>query len=95
MQGDLLLVALFLVFGIAAFLFGLVYVVWCIVGGIGRGMWSLLRPWRPVGTAERARTFGRAVYCPRLNCRKVEYRNARFCSQCGAPLSYELQVTNY
>ena len=87
MHGDLLLVALILVFGVAAFLFGLVYVVWCIVGGIGRGMWSLLRPWRPVRT-ERACTFGRIVYCPRLNCRKVERRNARFCSQCGAQLNY-------
>src|SRR3989304_2114680 len=53
MQGDLLLVALILVFGVAAFLFGLVYVVWCIVGAVGRGMWSLVRPWRPVGTAAR------------------------------------------
>ena len=88
MQGDLLLVALILVFGVAAFLFGLVYVVWCVVGAVGRGMWSLVRPWRPVPTAERARPFGRAVYCPRLNCRKVEYRNARFCSQCGATLDY-------
>ena len=88
MQGDLLLVALILVFGVAAFLFGLVYVVWCIVGGIGRGMWSLLRPLRPVGKMGRACTFGGTVYCPRLNCRKVEYRNARFCSQCGATLDY-------
>ena len=95
MHGDLLLVALILVFGVAAFLFGLVYVVWCVVGAVGRGMWSLVRPRRPVGNSERARTFGRAVYCPRLNCRKVEYRNAHYCSQCGAPLSYEFQVTNY
>jgi len=89
-HGDLLLVALILVFGVAAFLFGLVYVVWCIVGGIGRGVWSLARPWRRVGTVERTRMFGgaRAMYCPRLNCRKVEYRNARFCSQCGATLDY-------
>ena len=88
MNGDLLLVVLILVFGCADFLFGLVYVVWCVVGAVGRAMWSLVRPRRPVGTAERVRTFGRAVYCPRLNCRKVEYRNARFCSQCGAPLNY-------
>ena len=95
MHGDLVLVALILVFGVAAFLFGLVYVVWCVVGAFGRGMWSLVRPWRSVPTSECARRLGRAVYCPRPNCRKVEYRNARFCSQCGAPLSYELQVTNY
>ena len=87
MQGDLLLVALILVFGVAAFLFGLVYVVWCVVGTVGRGMWSLVRPRRSLGNGVRIRTFGRGVYCPRLNCRKVEYRNARFCSQCGAPLN--------
>ena len=87
MHGDLLLVALILVFGVAGFLFGLVYVVWCFVGAVGRGMWSLLHPGRPVGKSERAGTFGRAVYCPRRNCLKVEYRNARFCSQCGAPLN--------
>ena len=90
MHGDLLLVVLILVFGCAAFLFGLVYVVWCVVGAVGRGMWSLVRPGRPVGISacREARKFVRAVYCPRLNCRKVEYRNARFCSQCGAPLNY-------
>lgn len=88
MPGDWLLVVLILVFGCAAFLFGLVYVVWCVVGAVGRGMWSLVRPGRSVETVGRGRTFGRAVYCQRLNCRKVEYRNARFCSQCGAPLNY-------
>ena len=88
MHGDLLLVALILVFGCAAFLFGLMYVIWCVVGAVGRGMWGLVRPWRRIGTEERVRTLGRPVFCPRLNCRKVEYRSARFCSQCGAPLNY-------
>ncbi len=88
MHGDLVLVALILVFGVAAFLFGLVYVVWCIVGTVGRGMWSLVRPRRPVGMAECARSFGRGGFCPRLNCRKVEYRRAKFCSQCGTELNY-------
>jgi len=89
MHGDLLLVVLILVFGCAAFLFGLVYVVWCVVGTVGRGMWSLVRPRRHVGNpvCRGGRTFGRAVYCPRPNCRKAEYRNARFCSQCGATLN--------
>jgi len=88
MHGDLLLLVLMLVFGCAAFLFGLVYVVWCVVGAVGRGMWSLVRPRRPIGKQEQVRAFGRAAYCPRPNCRKVEYRNARFCSQCGAQLNY-------
>jgi len=90
MHGDLLLVVLILVFGCAAFLFGLVYMVWCVVGTVGRAMWSLVRPRRHVGTpsCRENRMFGRAVYCPRPNCRKAEYRNARFCSQCGAQLKY-------
>ena len=89
MPGDWLLVVLILVFGCAAFLFGLVYVVWCVVGMVGRGMWSLVRPGRSVGgpACREIRTFGRAMYCPRPNCRKVEYRNARYCSQCGATLN--------
>lgn len=90
MHGDLLLVVLVLVLGIAAFLFGLVYVVWCVVGAFGRGMWSLVRPRRFAGTRTRreAPAFGRAVYCPRPNCGKVEHRLARYCSQCGEKLSY-------
>lgn len=90
MHGDLLLVVLILVFGCAAFLFGLVYMVWWVASTVGRGMWSLVRPRRHVGipACREACTFGRAVYCPRPNCRKAEYRNARFCSQCGEKLSY-------
>lgn len=88
MHGDLLLVVLILVFGVAAFLFGLAYVVWCIVGGIGRGMWSLVRPWGRAGKGVRVCAFSRPMLCPRANCRKVEHRNARFCSQCGAQLNY-------
>ena len=89
MHGDLLLVVLILVFGCAAFLFGLVYVVGCVVSAVGRGMWTLVRPWRRGGTAENVRTFSRPLRCSRVNCRKVEYRNARFCSQCGARLNDE------
>ena len=89
MHGDLLLVVLILVFGCAAFLFGLVYVVGCVVTAVGRGMWGLFRPSRCSGPPAPARASSRPLRCPRVNCRKVEYRNARFCSQCGAPMNYE------
>ena len=89
MHGDLLLVVLILVFGCAAFLFGLVYVVGCVVSAVGRGMWTLIHPSRCSGPPAPARKLSRPLRCPRVNCRKVEYRNARFCSQCGAPMNYE------
>jgi len=89
MHGDLLLVVLILVFGCAAFLFGLVYVVGYVLSAVGRGMWGLVRPCRGPGPTERVQRLSRPLRCSRVNCRKVEYRNARFCSQCGAPLNYE------
>lgn len=88
MHGDLLLVVLILVFGCAAFLFGLVYVVYWVLGAAGRGLWSLVRPSQRGGAAMRIGWRSRPVFCPRPNCRKVEYRNASYCSQCGAPLNY-------
>jgi len=86
MHADLLLVLLVIVFGCAAFLFGLVYIVGSLVGAIGRGFWGLLRPTRrstggcASGTPEAARR--RAHVCP--SCRNVEVRTARFCPRCGA-----------
>jgi len=85
-QGDLLLVGLMLVFGCAAFLFGLVYVLCALFASVGRGIWGLVRPLGRVGSGG-CLSLGRGpLVCPRANCRKAEYRNARFCSQCGARL---------
>ncbi len=86
MQGEALLVVLIVVFGCAAFLFGLVYVVCAVFAAIGRGFWGLVRPLGRIGPVGSLRPGGRPLVCPRANCRKAEYREARFCSQCGARL---------
>jgi len=84
MHGDLFLVIVILVFGCAAFLFGLVYVLCALFAAMGRGLLGLFRPLGHVGG--RCGITSRPLVCPRANCRKAEYRNARFCSQCGARL---------
>jgi len=86
MHGDLLLVALVLVLGCAAFFVGVIYLACNFFAAIGRSLLGLGR--RRGATAGRcAGRFGRARVCPRERCRKVEYRPARFCSQCGARFS--------
>jgi hypothetical protein len=84
MQVDVLVVLLIVVFGCAAFLFGVFYLVGHVVYSIWRGLVNLVRP----GRSTRQRVTGKKVerVCPRKGCRKIEYRDARFCSQCGAPL---------
>lgn len=86
MQVDLLVIGLVLVFGCAAFLFGILYAIFQLLAGIGKAVWSALFP-------ERKRYAGRAMaagrkrrICPRPRCRRVEYRDANFCSQCGQRL---------
>jgi len=88
MHGEPLLIIVVLVFGIGAFLFGVIYVVCSILSAIGRGMMGIVRPHRRTGTAELDGTLSRPLVCPRRTCRKVEHRgDARFCGQCGAELA--------
>lgn len=86
MHADLVLVLLVIVFGCAAFLFGLVYIVGSMVGAVGRGFWSFLRPtsrWGG-GCGMRLPGIGRSTgrACP--NCRHVDSRAVCFCSRCGS-----------
>jgi len=103
MHVEVLVVVMVAAIGIAAFFFGIFYAlfgvlrfVWrCILGGLGLGrpriaptrsasMWSIdqamqgpaLGSWRQ-----------RPNVCVRPRCHRVEYRQARYCSQCGAPLA--------
>lgn len=84
MQVDVIVVLLIVVFGCAAFLFGMFYLVGHIVHSVWRGLVNLVRP----GRLTHQRVTGETVerVCPRKGCRKIEHRDARFCSQCGAPL---------
>ncbi len=83
MHGDVLLIVLVLVFGCAAFFFGILYALGRAVAWVGRGVWGVCRPGSPpVGP----RGLG-VRFCPRTECRRVERRrDARYCSQCGQRL---------
>lgn len=79
MYADLLMIAVVLVLGIVAFVFGILHAVWrgfCLLIGL------LVK-----GNATKNRALGsRRLVCTRKGCRKVEYRDAVYCSQCGAKL---------
>jgi len=95
-HGDILIVLVLLVLGVAAFFFGVIYAVCRALASVGRGIVHWLSPRSvpsspplSVSTAERpVRSQGRRTFrvCPREQCRHVERRPARFCSQCGAEL---------
>ncbi len=77
MSANLLVIAIVLVLGITAFVFGVLHTVWrgvCFACGLVFG---------------RRNTFsgsGERLVCPREGCRKVENREASYCSQCGTKL---------
>ena len=85
MHGDLLIVVLILVLGCAAFFIGVIHLACRLIGSLGRSFLGLIHP-RAGDRRPSAGPFGRARMCPRESCHKVEYRPARFCSQCGARL---------
>jgi hypothetical protein len=76
--GDLVVVALVLVLGCAAFFIGVIYLACGFFAFLGKSVMRLVRPPRTlIGSP------GRRI-CPRPGCGAVEHRAARFCSQCGA-----------
>jgi hypothetical protein len=77
---------LMLLLGWASLLFVTFFVIYRVIGGIGRGVAAMFRPHRAGGGGRRLNPGGAARVCPRPQCRKVEYRDAFYCSQCGAPL---------
>ena len=85
MPGDPLVVVLILIIGCAAFLFCVLYVFGRMFSIIGQGFMSMFRGGRPPSEPGGFRA-GQVLICSREQCRKTEYRNGRFCSQCGAPL---------
>ena len=86
MAADAVIVVVFmLVVGCAAFLFGVVYLICRLLGGVGRCMMRIVRPGPGEAAGARASTI---QVCPREQCRKSEYRSdARFCSRCGTRLT--------
>ena len=83
---DLIVFALILVLGCTACFFGVFYAIFRLIEWSGRGIVGLLRPNRIAHTGLRIGSGRSAGLCPRPQCRKVEVRAARFCSQCGGPM---------
>ncbi len=87
MHGEAFAVVLILIFGCAAFFFGLIYGFCRLFAWLGRGVWGLVWPQRLSDDGPRAVGWSRPGSCPNRRCKNVEYRRgARYCSQCGAPL---------
>jgi hypothetical protein len=87
MHADVVVLILVLVLGCAAFIFGILYVIGRLIGGIGRGVISIFRSSRPGASAQRFNPCRKMRVCPRPECRKIENRDALYCSQCGARLT--------
>ena len=86
MPGDPVVVVFILIVGCAAFLFGVLYLFGRVLGAIGRSFASIFRGRSATAPAGEPRGK-RGLICSREQCRKIEYRNGRFCSQCGATLT--------
>jgi len=87
MHGEAVIIVLLLVCGIAAFLFGVIYLVGQLLVGIGRGLMALVMPGRCQARRAGAGRRGFGLICPNPRCQKVERRPAHYCSQCGTSLS--------
>jgi len=87
MTGEIAAMLLLLLFGCAAFVISVVFIVGRIMAGMWRGFTWLAGgsccETEPTARADRGWHTGDGRVCPRPQCRKVEYRPARFCSQCG------------
>ncbi len=90
MHGDLLLIALALVLGCAAFIIGTVYFVVRLMASAVRRLFGWPRP-RAVTSGSFLVGLRRGRICRHDRCRRVEYREARFCSQCGGSLGNDVK----
>jgi len=90
-HGDILILLLVVILGVAAFFFGVLYMLWEVLATVFRGARRALsprgrgsKPSPPAARPVRSRTFR---VCQNPRCRHVEQRAARFCSQCGGELA--------
>jgi hypothetical protein len=93
-MSNILIILCLVVVGIAAFFFGVLYVV---CQGLASGGKRLLGPLARRGQRGRgappALPIGRRgrQVCSNQRCEHVEHRPARYCSQCGKALSRSLR----
>lgn len=85
MYGDPLILLLIVVLGVASLMLGAVYFLFRVAASVGRALFGALVSGRSTNPRRVGPAPGRRV-CPREECRRVEHRAARYCSQCGAPL---------
>ena len=84
---DVLLFILLMVFGWAACLFGVIYMLCRFVGWVARRVFSVSGKDTMVEAGCMCARGSRQRVCPNRQCRKVEYRDAHYCSQCGTQLT--------
>jgi len=95
MHGDILVIGIAMLVGVAAIFYVVLRLAWELLAGGGRLIGRLLgvghlvenrtqnRQWHRLDAA--GQTAKRRI-CPNPHCRQVEYRMARFCSRCGTKI---------
>ncbi len=88
MHGDALLLIVAMVFGCAAFFFGVIYLFCRAIAWVGLGFAGIFRSSSSGARCGMTSRRSRRRICPREECRKMENRaDAQYCSRCGAPLT--------
>ena len=90
MSGELVIVGIALLVGCGAVVYILLRLVWAVLSGAGRTIghvFGMDEHSAGGATAGAAQAGGGPRVCPNANCRRVEYRDARYCPQCGARLN--------
>lgn len=83
MFGDIPIFLFVLVLGCIAFFFCVFMFAYRIMGSLGRGVGHIFTRNHRTALMNGPNTTKRVLVCPTVYCRKLEYRDAQFCSQCG------------
>lgn len=84
MSAEPFVVILVMVFGCAAFIFGIMFMAVRVLAWFGQGLGGLIRPGKRVHSRAAS---AQQRECRRERCRRVEHRpDAKYCCQCGGPL---------
>lgn len=86
MHADLALMLLVLVFGCAAFLFGIVYVVYWVLSAVWGGLVTVVTPASEKSSGKAGAAPPNGQVCPNRDCRHAEWREASYCCRCGERL---------
>ncbi len=88
MHGESLLIIFVLLFGCAAFLFGVIYLIGRTIGWLVSGLANLFGFRRDRLPDMAKPVASNEPVCTREGCGRIERRRgARYCGHCGAPLA--------